>query len=256
MLGLERQKPVLLVIEDAHWIDPTTLELLGQVVDRFASARILMLLTSRPDNQPDLRGFPHLTCLVLNRLGRGPTEAIVARLSGGKNLPAAVLEEIAARSDGVPLFTEELTKAVLEAGPTAAVPASLYASLLARLDRVPGVREVAQVAACIGREFGFRLIGAVSPLQEGELQMAWTVLWSRSWYSATERHLKPVIRSNTRWFATPRMKACSRRTASKSMARSFASWRRPAGGTGGQGDPNCDSEEQETFIERIPLGLG
>ena len=116
-----------------------------------------------------------MTRLTLNRLGRGPTEAIVARLAGDRGLPPEVLGEIAARTDGVPLFVEELTKAVLEAGTTeagAAVPASLHASLMARLDRVPGVKEVAQVAACIGREFAYPLLAAVSPLPEPELRAA------------------------------------------------------------------------------------
>jgi predicted ATPase len=107
-----------------------------------------------------------VTRLALNRLGRGPTDAIVARLAGDGGLPPAVLGEIAARTDGVPLFVEELTRAVLEAGAAgaAAVPASLHASLMARLDRVPGVREVAQAAACIGREFAYPLLAAVSPV--------------------------------------------------------------------------------------------
>ena len=116
-----------------------------------------------------------MTRLTLNRLGRGPTEAIVARLAGGQDLPPEVLGEIAARTDGVPLFVEELTKAVLEAGTAgsrAAVPASLHASLMARLDRVPGVKEVAQVAACIGREFAYPLLAAVSPVPEPELRAA------------------------------------------------------------------------------------
>ena len=116
LLGLARRRPVLMVVEDAHWIDPTTLEFLGQALDQIAGARVLMLLTSRPDNQPSLGGHPHVTRLTLNRLGRSPTEAIVARLTGGTSLPPEVLEEIAARTDGVPLFVEELTKAVLEAG--------------------------------------------------------------------------------------------------------------------------------------------
>ena len=104
-----------MVVEDAHWIDPTTLELVGQVLDRIDRAKALMLLTSRPDNQPTLGGHPHVTRLTLNRLGRGPTEAIVARLTGSRRLPPRLLGEIAARTDGVPLFIEELTKAVLEA---------------------------------------------------------------------------------------------------------------------------------------------
>ena len=175
LLGLARRRPVLMVVEDAHWIDPTTLEFLGQALDQIAGARVLLLLTSRPDNQPSLGGHPDVTRLTLNRLGRIPTEAIVARLTGGTSLPPEVLEKIAARTDGVPLFVEELTKAVLEtgpAGPGAAVPVSLHASLMARLDRVPGVKEVAQVAACIGREFAYPLLAKVSPLPEPELRGA------------------------------------------------------------------------------------
>jgi predicted ATPase/class 3 adenylate cyclase len=175
LLGLARRRPVLMVLEDAHWIDPTTLELAGQALDRIAGARVLMLLTSRPDNQPTLGGHPHVTRLTLNRLGRGPTAAIVTHLAGGRSLSPEVLGEIAAHADGVPLFVEELTKAVLEAGtpgPGAAVPVSLHDSLMARLDRVPEVKEVAQVAACIGREFAYPLLAAISPLPEAELQAA------------------------------------------------------------------------------------
>jgi class 3 adenylate cyclase/predicted ATPase len=174
LLGLARRRgPVLMVLEDAHWIDPTTLELIGQTLDRIADASVLMLLTTRPDNQPALGGHPHVTRLTLNRLGRGATEAIVARLAGGRGLPPEVLGEIAARTDGVPLFVEELTKAVLEAGAGAAlIPASLHASLMARLDRVPGVKEVAQAAACVGREFAYPLLAAVAPVPEPELRAA------------------------------------------------------------------------------------
>src|SRR3954447_3734814 len=172
LLGLARRRPVLMVLEDAHWSDPTTLELVGLALDRIAGARVLVLLTSRPDIQPGLGGHPHVTRLTLARLGRGPTEAIVAGLAGGGSLPPGVLGEIAARTDGVPLFVEELTKAVLETGAGAAVPASLHASLMARLDRVPGVKEVAQAAACIGREVAYSLLAAVSPVPEPELRAA------------------------------------------------------------------------------------
>ena len=174
LLGLERRHPVLIVIEDVHWIDPTTRELFSQVLGRIAGTRVLMLLTSRPLNRPVLGEHPHLTRLTLDRLGREASEAIVSRLSGGESLPPAVMKEIASRTDGVPLFVEELTKAVLETGMTVsgAVPVSLHASLLARLDRVPGVSEVAQMAACIGREFSFKLLAAVSPMPEAELQSA------------------------------------------------------------------------------------
>ncbi|HYZ33461.1 MAG TPA: AAA family ATPase [Crenalkalicoccus sp.] len=176
LLGLARRHPVVMVFEDAHWIDPTTLELLGQTLDRIAGERVLMLLTSRPDNQPTLGGHPHVTRLTLNRLGRDATKAIVSGLAGDQVLPRAALGVIVDRTDGVPLFVEELTKAVLEAGRAtgagAVMPASLHASLMSRLDRVPGVKEVAQAAACIGREFTYPLLAAVSPLPETELQAA------------------------------------------------------------------------------------
>jgi predicted ATPase len=119
LLGLARRRPVLMVLEDAHWSDPTTLELVEQALDRIAGDRVLMLLTSRPDGQPSLGGHPDVTRLTLNRLGRTLTEAIVARLAGDRVLPPALLDEIASRTDGVPLFVEELTKAVLEAGTAA-----------------------------------------------------------------------------------------------------------------------------------------
>ncbi|HEX6013294.1 MAG TPA: AAA family ATPase, partial [Geminicoccaceae bacterium] len=175
LLGLARRRPVLMVLEDAHWADPTTLELVGQALDRIADVPAMLLLTSRPDNQPVLGGHPRVTRLTLNRLGRGPIEAIVARLIGDRGLPPEVLAEIAARTDGVPLFVEELTKAVLEvspAGAATAVPASLQDTLMARLDQVPGAREVAQAAACVGREFAYPLLAAVAPVPEPELRAA------------------------------------------------------------------------------------
>ena len=145
-----------MVLEDAHWIDPTTLELIEQCLDRIAAARVLLLLTSRPDRQPEIAAHPHITRLTLNRLDRVGVEAIVARL-GGDRLPSETIDAIIARTDGVPLFVEELTKTVLETG-EANVPASLHDSLMARLDRVPEVKEVAQTAACIGREFSYKLL--------------------------------------------------------------------------------------------------
>ena len=175
LLGLARRRPVLMVVEDAHWIDPTTLEFLGQALDQIAGARVLMLLTSRPDNQPSLGGHPHVTRLTLNRLGRSPTEAIVARLTGGTSLPPEVLEEIAARTDGVPLFVEELTKAVLEAGTAgsgAAVPVSLHASLMARLDRVPESRRWRRWQPASGASSLTRSWRRSRPLPEPELRGA------------------------------------------------------------------------------------
>ena len=167
LLQLAAARPVLLLIEDAHWADPTTLELIEAWLDAIATARVLMVLTSRPDSQPTLAAHPHVTRLSLNRLGRAGVEAIVARL-GGDRLPQATVDAIIARTDGVPLYVEELTKAVLETG-EAAIPASLHDSLMARLDRIPEVKEVAQIAACIGRAFDYRLLAAVAAQPEPEV---------------------------------------------------------------------------------------
>jgi class 3 adenylate cyclase/predicted ATPase len=170
LLGLAARQPVLLVLEDAHWIDPTTLELIEQCLDLISDARVLLLLTSRPDHQPELAAHPHVTRFTLNRLGRAGVEAIIARL-GGDHLPTETIGTIIARTDGVPLFVEELTKAILESGEVT-IPTSLYDSLMARLDRIPEVKEVAQMAACIGREFAYALLAAIADRGEPDLQSA------------------------------------------------------------------------------------
>jgi class 3 adenylate cyclase len=187
LLTLAMAEPVLLVVEDAHWIDPTTLELVRSVLGRIAAAPVLVLLTARPEFRGDLGAHAHLARLALNRLGRGHAAAIVGDIVGGKPLPEEVSAEIARRTDGVPLFVEELTKAVLESGllekrqdgyelstplPALAVPATLHDSLMARLDRLAPVKEVAQLAACLGREFDHALLAAVSPLGAAELGAA------------------------------------------------------------------------------------
>lgn len=170
LLGLAARQPVLLVVEDAHWIDPTTLKLIHNCLERASAARVLILLTSRPDQQPDLGAHPHVTRLTLNRLSRSAAEAIVRRL-GGEGLPAEALDTIVRRTDGVPLFVEELTKAVLETG-EATIPGSLHDSLMARLDRIPEVKEVAQIASCIGREFSSSLLAQVARRSEAELEVS------------------------------------------------------------------------------------
>jgi len=151
LVGLSRRRPLLLRIEDVHWIDPTTLELAEKIIDGIERERIMLLITSRPENQPHLPGHAFATAITLNRLGRRGVEEIVARL-GGSALPAATIEEIIERTDGVPLFVEELTKAMIDSGQTS-VPASLHDTLMARLDRLPEVKEIAQIASVFGREF-------------------------------------------------------------------------------------------------------
>ncbi|HKW84288.1 MAG TPA: AAA family ATPase, partial [Burkholderiaceae bacterium] len=160
LLEMAEQQPLLLLVEDAQWIDPTTLELIERCLEKIDATRVFIVVTSRPDNRPMLAGHPSVTQLSLNRLRRASVEAIVAQLAGDA-LNAQTRATIVAQSDGVPLFVEELTKAVLESG-EAVIPASLLGSLMARLDRVPEVKEVAQLAACIGREFESWLLEAVA----------------------------------------------------------------------------------------------
>jgi class 3 adenylate cyclase/tetratricopeptide (TPR) repeat protein len=184
LVGLSRQSPVLLILEDAHWIDPTTLEMVGLALDRIGGERVMLLITARPTFEHAFGGHPIVTRLALNRLGAEETRAIALRITGGKSLPESVLAEIAAKTDGVPLFVEELTKTVIESGyldegadaytlegslPPAVIPSSLHDSLMARLDRLQPLKQVAQTAACIGRSFDYRLLAAISPLPRAEL---------------------------------------------------------------------------------------
>jgi class 3 adenylate cyclase/tetratricopeptide (TPR) repeat protein len=182
--GLARSKPVLMIFEDAHWIDPTSLELLGFVVRRIPQLRVLLLITARPEFAPPWPGHAHMTTLALTRLNRRHGAAIIERVTGGKTLPEEVMDQILARTDGVPLFVEELTKTVLESGllreseghyvldrplPSLAIPTTLHASLTARLDRLPAVKEVAQIGAAIGREFSYELLNVVAGLPKEKL---------------------------------------------------------------------------------------
>jgi class 3 adenylate cyclase/tetratricopeptide (TPR) repeat protein len=179
--------PVLVVLEDAHWLDPTSRELFEQMVDRLQRLPALLVVTYRPELPPRWMGFPHVTLLTLNRLPEPQVVALVDQVARGKALPAEVLDEILARTEGVPLFTEELTKAILEAGflhdtgdryvlagplPPLAIPATLHDSLMARLDRHAPVKKVAQIGACIGREFDHETLAAVISLPEAELAAA------------------------------------------------------------------------------------
>ena len=171
--GLARQQPVLMVFEDAHWIDPTSRELLDLTIERIRTLPVLLIVTFRPEFQPSWTGQSQVTMLTLNRLDRRDRSALVAQIVGGKALPDEVVDQIADRTDGVPLFIEELTKSVLESGvPLVGIPTTLHDSLMARLDRLASVRLVAQIGAAIGRQFPYALLRAVSDLPEDELRMA------------------------------------------------------------------------------------
>jgi class 3 adenylate cyclase/predicted ATPase len=169
--GLAREQPILMAFEDAHWIDPTSRELLDLTVERVSSLPVLLIVTYRPEFQPPWIGQPQVTMLALNRLDRRDRTALVQQIAGGKALPNEVVDQIAERTDGVPLFVEELTKNVLESGvPLVGIPTTLQDSLMARLDRLASVRPVAQIGAAIGREFSYALLRIVSRLTEEELQ--------------------------------------------------------------------------------------
>src|SRR5215510_6880099 len=184
---LSRESPVLMVVEDAHWADPTSLEAFGRAVDRVRTLRVLLLVTFRPEFEAPWVGRPYVAALIVNRLAEHEAGAMIDRLVGNMVLSPSIRQDIIERTDGIPLFVEEMTKAVLEAGsetaaaraiaavpsPALAVPASLHASLMARLDRLgSSAKELAQIAAVIGREFSHALLASVVRQPEAELRSA------------------------------------------------------------------------------------
>jgi class 3 adenylate cyclase/predicted ATPase len=180
-------KPVLMLLEDAHHLDPVSAELFDVIVGRIPRLPVMLVATSRPEGTVRWNGLPHATLLTLNRLSRAQAASIVSAMAGGKSFPSSVLDQILSKTEGVPLFVEELTKVVLESGflkqsgedyklsgplPPLAVPATLHDSLMARLDRLSSVREVAQIGAVIGREFSHELLAAAAGMSETELERA------------------------------------------------------------------------------------
>jgi class 3 adenylate cyclase/predicted ATPase len=186
MEALSRSNPILMIFEDVHWIDPTSLEALGRTVDRLKTLGVLLIVTYRPEFDPPWIGRPYIAALSLNRLGEREIATIIDSVTGNKPLSGSIRQNIIERTDGIPLFVEEMTKAVLEAGgeeaaqqaisatpsPSVAVPASLHASLMARLDRLGPAKEVAQIGAAVGREFSHALLQTVVRKSERELQLA------------------------------------------------------------------------------------
>jgi class 3 adenylate cyclase len=185
--GLAARQSVLMLLEDAQWIDPTSLELLDLIIDRVPALSLLLIVTFRPEFTPPWAGRPHVTSLGLNRLAPRQRAEMIAGVTGGKALPEEIAAQIIDRTDGVPLFVEELTKAVVESGTLTdagdrytlagrvtplAIPASLQASLLARLDRLAPVRQVAQIGAALGRQFSHELIAAVARMPSAQLDDA------------------------------------------------------------------------------------
>ena len=184
--AISRQSPVLMIFEDAHWADPSSLEVFGRLVDRINGLRVLLFVTSRPEFAATWIGRPHVTALAISRLAPSEAMALIERVAGNRPIAANIRQDIVERADGIPLFVEEMTKAVLEAedesaaertvaavpSPALAVPASLHASLMARLDRLGSAKGVAQIGAAIGREFPHALLALVARLPDLELAEA------------------------------------------------------------------------------------
>jgi tetratricopeptide (TPR) repeat protein len=177
--------PVLMAGEDLHWADPTTLETLGMLIEQAPTAAMLVVATYRPELTPPWPQRSHMTPITLNRLERPEVETMVGHLAGGRPLPGEVVDHIVAKADGVPLYVEELTKAILGSGVLEArgdayvlrgalaqlhIPETLQDSLMARLDRAPRLREVAQLGSVLGREFAYDMISALAGIEEGMLQ--------------------------------------------------------------------------------------
>jgi DNA-binding response OmpR family regulator/class 3 adenylate cyclase/predicted ATPase len=187
VLGRARKLPVVIELADAHWADSSTLELFSQIIASIGTAQVFVLMSFRPEFFPQWLDEPHVTMLRLDRLGREQTEAIIFDVAGHKVLPPEMYAQIIRKTDGVPLFIEELTKSVLESGllqnaddplivvgpqRSLAIPTTLLGSLTARLDRLGPVKEIAQIGAAIGREFPYRLLAAVAPISEPLLRAA------------------------------------------------------------------------------------
>jgi class 3 adenylate cyclase/tetratricopeptide (TPR) repeat protein len=194
LIGLSAAEPVLLVLEDAHWIDPTTQELLTRLIDSIESARVLVIITARPEFASPWAGRGHVASLALTRLGKTQCAEIVAGIAAAQSITADLVEEILAKTDGVPLFVEELTRTVAESqSPNRlAVPATLQDSLMARLDRLGPAKEVAQIAATIGRQFAHALLAAVAPASPGELDSALARLTEANLVFPQNRAIEPT----------------------------------------------------------------
>ena len=227
--GLARRQPMVMIFEDAHWIDPTSRELLDLTVERVRGLPVLLIVTFRPEFQPPWTGQPQVTMLALNRLDRRDRTLLVEEIAGGKALPDEVVVQIADRTDGVPLFVEELTKSVIESGllreesdryvldralPPLAIPTTLHDSLMARLDRLASVRLVVQIGAAIGREFTYALLRTVSACPKTNCRRLSAGSSPPSWCSSAARRPRRPTASSTRWCRMRRTAACCAAPAS------------------------------------------
>jgi len=235
--ALSGSNPVLMIFEDAHWTDPSSLEAVGRAVDRLRTLRVFLIVTFRPEFEPPWIGRPHVTALTINRLAQREIDAMIDRIVGNKSLPASVRHDIVERTDGIPLFVEEMTKAVMEAesegeaqrtaaavpSPALAVPASLHASLMARLDRLGPAKEVAQIGAAIGREFmtcSLRLCAGRRPRSIRRSTVSLRLVCCSGRACRRTR----LICSSTRWCVTWLTKAYCVTSANSCMAALLMCW--------------------------------
>ena len=223
--GLSRRVPTLLIFEDAQWADPSSLETLDRLVDRIEGLNALLIVTYRPEFAPAWIGRPHVTVLTLSRLTRSEIAEMVRNVAGYKSLPETVALDIVERAGGVPLFAEEITKAILEAAEDGAapacafadivstapaLPASLQASLLARLDRLGAARDIVQMAAAIGHEFSYALLARVMEKSWGRVGFWLSTTWSKPgcWCGTGSHQMQPMS-SNIRFVRTsPTARCC------------------------------------------------
>jgi AAA ATPase domain len=233
--GSARRQPMVIVFEDAHWIDPTSRELLDRAVERVSSLPVLLIVTFRPEFQMPWTGQPQVSMVALNRLDRRDRTALVAQIAGAKALPDEVIDQIADRTDGVPLFVEELTKTVLESGllreegdrhvldgtlPSFAIPTSLHASLMARLDRLASVRRVAQTGAAIGASFLTHCCVRSLVSRKTSCEPLSLASSPPSWSSSEGRRPARFMPSSTLWSRTRRIAPCCAAPVSNCTGRS------------------------------------
>ena len=237
---LSSRTPILLVFEDAHWSDPTSIDALGAIIENIQTCRVLALVTYRPEFKPMWGRSAYVTSHTINRLARRFGSAMVERITGGKTLPDDVLAQIVAKTDGVPLFVEELTKTVLESGllidkgdhyeleaplPPLAIPATLHDLLMARLDRLAPVKETAQIGAALGREFSYELISAISPLRRNELEAALAQLVASELIYQRGTPPETVYAFKHLWCRMPPTNPCSRAGGNNSTSRLPRPWK-------------------------------
>ena len=221
--GLARQQPILFLFEDVQWADPTSIELLDLTIERIRHLPVLAIFTFGQEFEAPWTGLPNVTMLALGRLDQSRAQTMVEQVAGGRRLPTEVIGQIIAKTDGIPLFVEELTKAVMESGilvedaedyrldgplPPLAIPATLHDSLMARLDRLAPVKEIAQVGAAIGRAFSYALLHAVTGRDEATLRCCSSK--TQSCCFARARRLMCATASSTRWYRTQPTRACSK----------------------------------------------